>query len=421
MTFPCSSGFSNLGQMPGSLVRRTWESNSWLDAPAKYRRACHYDAFVPDELARLAIELTGEIAGVLSDADSFVRRLNADEDIALAPLAHLLLRTESIASSKIEGLQVGARQLARAEVEGAGNAVSTTAAELIDNIAAMELAIEQAASVRSFGRDDIIAIHERLMRHAPNARVAGVIRAEQNWIGGNDYNPCAADFVPPPPEAIDGLLDDLCTAVNDDLLPPLVQAALVHAQFETIHPFADGNGRTGRALIHVVLKRRGVAPRFVPPISVVFAAARDRYIAGLTAFRANGLNQWIEQFAAATAKAASLAEGYLAEIKHLRDGWRRRLAEHTDAPREDAAAWKIIDQLPGHPIITTQLAEQLTGRATSAVYVAIDQLAAAGVLSPTSDSRRNRSWEAVGLLPIIERLEAGEVPARPGATSEASP
>ena len=213
------------------------------------------------------------------------------------------------------------------------------------------------------------------------------------------------------------MLDDLCVAVEDDRLPPLVQAALVHAQFETIHPFGDGNGRAGRALIHVVLRRRGVAPRFVPPISVVFASARDRYIAGLTAFRGDAVTQWVEQFAVATARAAALAEAYLAELKTLRDDWRRRLAERADAPREDAAAWKIIDQLPGHPIVTGPLIEELTGRAKGAVYPAIDQLVAAGVLSPTSDSKRNRSWEAVGLLPIIERLEAGEAPEQPGESA----
>ncbi len=397
--------------MPGSLVRRTWQSNERLDAPPKYRRACHYDAFVPDSLAGVALSLPADTAGVISHAEAAIRRLNATADNALAPLAHLLLRSESIASSKIEGLQVGARQLARAEVErSTGVPVSATAGELIDNVEAMELAIGDASKARSFQRQHVVAIHERLMRHAPNAKIAGRVRTEQNWIGGNDYNPCGAEFVPPPPEEVARLLDDLGMAIDGDLLPPLVQAALAHAQFETIHPFADGNGRTGRALIHVVLRRRDVTPRFVPPISVVFAAARDRYIAGLTDFRGDGVVRWIEQFAAAAARAASLAEGYLTEVKALREHWRERLANHPDSPRQDGAAWSIIDQLPGHPLITARVAEQKTGRARAAIYTAIDQLANAGVLMPTSDSKRNRSWEAAGLLPIIERLDAGEPP-----------
>ena len=149
------------------------------------------------------------------------------------------------------------------------------------------------------------------MERATNQHVAGRIREEQNWIGGNDYNPCGADFVPPPPEHVLPLLDDLFDAMDDDRLPPLVQAALVHPQFETIHPFHDGNGRTGRALIHVVLNRRGIAPEYVLPISVVLANNRDRYIAALTAFREDGTGQWIEHFAAATATAANLASAYL--------------------------------------------------------------------------------------------------------------
>ena len=286
--------------MPGRYVPRTWPHDPTMNAPAKYRRACKYDAFIPVKLQELSLSLEATIAGVVSEADEAIRTLNDVAHPALAPLARLLLRTESIASSKIEGMQVGLRELARAEakVEAGGNAGPTTL-EILANIDAMELAVNEAAEADHFTVAEIMAIHHRLMQRTLNAeRIAGKIRTSQNWIGGNDYNPCGADFVPPPPEEVSGLLDDLCHAINDDLLPPLVQAALVHAQFETIHPFADGNGRTGRALIHVVLRRRKVAPAYVPPISVVLATARDRYIEGLTGFRADRLPEWIEQFAA---------------------------------------------------------------------------------------------------------------------------
>ncbi len=258
--------------MPGRLLSRTWMHDPLLHAPAKYRRACRYQAYVPDRVADLDISLPADTLGAVSEAEHAVRDLNESGHPAFAPLARLLLRTESIASSKVEGLQVGVRELARAEarVEGGGRA-SQTAIDILANIDAMELAIREAASVKRFGVKQIVTIHHRLMQNAPNAKVAGRLRTQQNWIGGNDYNPCGADFVPPPPDEIDGLLADLCAAVNDDVFPPLVQAALVHAQFETIHPFDDGNGRTGRALIHVVLRRRGLAPAYVPPISVMFA------------------------------------------------------------------------------------------------------------------------------------------------------
>lgn len=397
--------------MPGTWLRQTWQFNPELDAPPKYRRACHYDAFVPEPLADLPLGLPAAVAGVVSEAEAATAHLNDTPGSALAPLARLLLRTESIASSKVEGLQIGVREMARAEVQAdAGMIRSRTALELIDNINAMELAIGQAAEAEVFGIDEIVAIHARLMQHAPNAHLAGRIRTQQNWIGGNDYNPCGADFVPPPPSEVNRLLEDLCGAISDDLLPPVVQAALVHAQFETIHPFEDGNGRTGRALVHVVLRRRGLAPRFVPPISVVLASARDRYIAGLTAFRGDQVANWVEYFSAAAARAARLARVYVDAVESLRGRWRAQLVESGHAPRAGAAAWTIIDVLPAHPIITAPVATVATGRVKAAIYDGIEQLVTAEVLTPLSSSKRNRLWEASGLLDLVEHLEAGQLP-----------
>ena len=190
----------------------------------------------------------------------------------------------------------------------------------------------------------------------------------------------------------------------------MVQAALVHAQFETIHPFADGNGRAGRALIHVILKRRRVAPAYVPPISVVLAAERDRYIAGLTRFRGERVSDWIEQFAAAALRAAKLAAAYLEAVRRLSETWRARLRARPAPPRSDAAAWALIDVLPAYPVITDPVAAAVSGRSKPQVYEAIAQLQDAGVLLPLSATRRNRSWEAAGLLDLLERLEAGELP-----------
>ncbi|HEX7941116.1 MAG TPA: Fic family protein [Gemmatimonadaceae bacterium] len=184
----------------------------------------------------------------------------------------------------------------------------------------------------------------------------------------------------------------------------------MHAQFETIHPFEDGNGRTGRALVHVVLRRRGLAPRFLPPISVVLAGAKDRYIDGLTAFRGDKVANWIEHFAAAAARAARLANAYVGAVEALRRAWREQLDASGHAPRRGAAAWALIDVLPAHPIITAPVAAIATGRAKAAIYDAIEQLVAAQVLMPLSASQRNRAWEVVGLLDLIERLEAGQLP-----------
>ena len=397
--------------MPGRYVSQNWSHDPASNAPAKYRRACSYDAFIPDKLVDLLPSLEASIAGAVSDAEAAIRGLNDSARPALAPLARLLLRTESIASSKIEGMQAGVRELARAEAKAeAGVKVGATALEVLANIDAMELAMSDGAAAPRFTIAEMVAIHRRLMERAPNAeRIAGQIRASQNWIGGNDYNPCGADFVPPPPELVHNLLDDLCNAINDDQLPPLVQAALVHAQFETIHPFADGNGRAGRALIHVVLKRRSLAPAYVPPISVVLAAARDRYIEGLTRFRGDRIGEWVEQFVMAAQLAATLASAYLHEVQNLSAAWRVKLAARPTRPRADAAVWAVIDILPAHPLITAPVAAVAAERSKPQIYEALDQLEAAGVLAPLSASRRNRIWEAVGLLDLLAGFEAGQM------------
>lgn len=409
MTY-CGTQTNERGEsdLPGHFLEKSWESDAWRDAPAKHRRACRYQAFIPAALGGLEVALPVEVAGLLAEADAAVRGLNAISHPELTPLARLLLRTESIASSKVEGLQMGVRELARAEASmETGGKGSATAVEIVSNIRAMEVAIEEAAKVTSFGEEQLLAIHRRLLAHDPRRQIGGRFRTGQNWIGGNDYNPCGADFVPPPVEEVPRLLSDLYLAINNDLLPPLVQAALVHAQFETIHPFDDGNGRTGRALIHVILRRRGVAPSYVPPISVVLAAARDRYILGLTGFRGDDVVAWIEQFAAAAGRSANVAMRHVERVEALRVEWRDKLAS-TSGPRSDDAAWAIIDVLPAHPIITGPVATAVTGRSKNPIYQALTQLQEAGVLIPLSTGKRNQSWEAVGLLDLLEALEAGE-------------
>lgn len=391
--------------MRGTKDQRIWAWDPALYAPPAYRRACAYETFTPEPVARFNDALPADLVGVVAEAEAAVHSLNDRARPALAPLARLLLRTESIASSKVEGLQVDARSVARGEVDASiGKPTGPVVAEVIANIDAMELAVEETSAAPALGRQEMVDIHRALMRHAPNASVAGRIRDKQNWIGGNSYNPCGAAFVPPPPEEVERLLVDLSGLCNSDHLSPLIQAAIVHAQFETIHPFEDGNGRTGRALVHVVMRRRGLAPSYVPPISVVLAADKGSYIEGLTLYREGDVAAWLERFAVATAQAASLADRYLRAVADLQERWRTRLRQHTRL-RADAAAWALLDQLPGHPVVTHPVATAVTGRSKSSTAVGINQLADAGVLHAMSDSKRNRAWEADGLLDLLTGLE----------------
>lgn len=393
----------------GKFVELTWKADPTLHAPPRHRRACRYKAFIPDPIAGWQPTLEGDLAMVVVEAERRLQELNGQPSNALSPFARLLLRTESIASSKIEGMQADVRGIARAEArQEVGASVGREAAEVLANIDAMQLAVEDASSSRQMSIERLRRIHRALLRGAPlQSAHAGRIRTEQNWIGGNDYNPCGADFVPPPPEHVKGLLGDLMKFCGELNVPPVVQAAVAHAQFETIHPFSDGNGRAGRALIHVLLRRRIITPNYVPPISVVLAANRRRYIAGLEGYRNGAVSEWIEQFAVSTTRAADLATAYLDRVSELQERWRGLLADSA-APRSGAAAWKVIDVLPAHPLISVAVAIAATGRTRPAVAQAFEQLIVAGVLAPISAGKRNRVFEAVDLLDLLEEIE-GEV------------
>jgi Fic family protein len=141
---------------------------------------------------------------------------------------------------------------------------------------------------------------------------------------------------------------------------------------------------------------------------VVLANAKDRYINGLTQFRddqANGIERWIEYFAGVASTAAQAAMQYLQTVRLLNELWRERLSKLPNAPREDATAWTIIEALPAHPIITAPVAAAVTGRSKPSVYEGITLLVDAGVLLPLTASRRNQSWEAMGLLDILTAFE----------------
>jgi Fic family protein len=397
--------------MRGTYIELRWTADPALHAPPRYRRACGYRAFVPEPVAEIEVNLDGAVAALVAEAEARIAALNRSGSPALVPLARLLLRTESIASSKVEGMQADATSLARGEVaHDTGRPLGEDVAGILANVDAMRLAVETATEHAAIEPGHLREIHRALLaRSAPDR--AGRFREGQGWIGGNDYNPCDAVYVPPPEDRIEALVHDLCVFSDQDRLSPLVQAAIAHAQFETIHPFDDGNGRTGRALVQVLLRRRGLAPAFVPPVSVVLAAQKQRYIDGLVAFREDDLGRWLETFASAAARSADLALSYLEDVASLQEGWRTGVRER-EKVRADAAALRLIEILPGYPVITVAVALaalEASGhrRSRAAVQVGVTQLEEAGVLHRVGSSRRNRAWEADGLLELITRLEAG--------------
>lgn len=399
------------------LERRRWTSTSALEfsLPRRDRRSCNYDVYIPDKLSRRRFTFDGSVTADLTDSEHSIVRLDKHA-VALVDteaLARLLLRAEAVASSKIEGLEVGARRLLRADAsrQQGEKLNDVTAIEVLANVDAMSFATSAVGKSDSISLGLLLEVHRRLLATSRHKEHAGQIRTRQNWIGGSGFNPCSAEFVPPPPELVKGLLQDLCAFCNEDTLPAVAQAAIAHAQFETIHPFADGNGRVGRALIHMVLRRRALISRTIPPISLVLATRSKDYMAGLSATRycgepessdaVAGTNHWVGVFAVACSRAVIDAETFEERIRDLENKWRKRLG----SVRASSATDLLLKKLPGTPILTVQSAAALIGRSVQAVNEAIPKLLEHGILSPISTKRRHRAFEAKELVAAFTDLE----------------
>ena len=393
---------------------RIWEPD-FTGPTRRDRRPCRYSAYLPDFLAGRHFAFDGDAAADVADAEADLVRLNGAVG-ALADtegLALLLLRAESVASSRIEGLVVGGRRLLRADAaRQLGEEIrDVTATEVLANIDAMIWGVEAVEPGGPITLDILLEIHRRLLEGTRLEERGGWIRTEQNWIGGSGHNPCSAAFVPPPPEDVTALLDDLIVFCNDGGLPALAQAAIAHAQFETIHPFVDGNGRAGRLLMHLALRRRGIAARFLPPVSLVLATWADDYVAGLTATRYTGepgseaahtgINRWTALFAAACRRAVADAGWFEERVRQLQETWRQRAGN----PRRDSAVQRLIGALPAAPVLTVATAAGLIGRSFQAANQAMDRLVEAGVLVQINVGRRNRAFEAPELIDLFTALE----------------
>jgi Fic family protein len=333
------------------------------------------------ERAAAAVERSGELA------------------VGLEAAARLLLRAEGLASSFIEGIEASAEEVAGAELDPQ---TAGAAAWVADNLAAVEDAL---ADEGPFTEDLVLGWHRRLMRHAQlDPRMIGAWRNRQGWIGGG--TPLTAAFVPPPASEISRLMEDLITFANRDDLDPITMAAITHAQFETIHPFADGNGRIGRVLIARILKQR-LAIAIPPPVSAQFARDIGGYLSGLTLWRDDHVDLWVSWFAGCVEQAGRSAADTLQTVVDLRRAWQQRVADL----RADAAARRLVSHLVDHPVLDVATAADLLGVSDEAARGAMSALEQRAILTRTpaasATSRRlgrpPARWTASELLALIRR------------------
>ena len=383
------------GKYRGRFERCSWPADL---SGGRKSKAASYQAFVPDPILDLEVQLSGETAALISDTESEIRALNSNPGglVSLEGFARQLLRSEALASSAIEGLVLSHKRLARASVLPQ---FDRRAREVLGNIQAMEDAVEIGRKPGLLRVADLQDIHATLAAGTRLAPWAGRIRDEPGWVGG--ITPADARYVPPPKEYLPELLDDLIAFVNErDDLPAVIQAAIAHAQFETIHPFPDGNGRTGRCLIHIILIRRGLALRYVPPVSIVLAARRERYLDGLGLYEQGNLASWYDFFVKATLDGATKASAFADDVARLQAGWRQAITA-----RSDSAVWRLVDALPAHPVIDTRTAQTVTEKSFPAANAALETLERAGVLVRHDNRKRGRIWDAPALLDLLREFE----------------
>ena len=359
-------------------------------------------AFVPTRLAERDLTLTADAVAHAARAQAAVEHGAETMPDDYAALARLLLRAEGVASSFIEGVTAPVVDIVLAE---AGDETGPAAAAWVAaNLAAVTEAVEEAHQ-GPLTVESLCRWQGTLMTGSPTpARHVGVVRTEQGWIGGT--SPLDADLVTPPPLEVPGLLDDLVVYVNRDDVDPVSQAAVAHAQFEIIHPFADGNGRVGRVLMAWVLVRR-LALVTPPPVSTRIAADVGGYGSGLVLFRMGDHNSWVRWFADAVSGAGRAQQELVAAVGQLRRAWEERLASRRPGARRlrsNAAAWRALDLLPRNLVLTGPTVAAELAIPLKSANAALRDLVDAGVLvehgtvQPTGRGRPSRLYTSSELL-----------------------
>lgn len=376
-----------VSRLPDELISRRLAQR----LPTTYRPA------IPSSIADATFSLPSDLAAAAEDAARAIARLDEYASQALGgraviPLTSVLLRSESASSSQIENLTVSARQLA---ISAIGMSASANAQMVAGNVAATRAAIDLADRL---GTPAILAIHAILLAGQPLAG-PGQWRAVPVWIGPSAVSPDGAAFVPPAPERVPAGMQDLAAFLGRADLPVVMHAAVAHAQFETIHPFVDGNGRTGRALLQAMLRAAGVMRQAIVPVSAGLLSDMDSYIAALTAFRNGDYAKIVECLAQACLKAASLGRWLVDELAALTNA---RLADVR--PRAGSALQGLIYHVVGQPAVTVASVSAALQVSEAAARRAVNQALTAGLLTATNDKQRNRVWIDGEVIDILNEF-----------------
>nr|WP_275433165.1 Fic family protein [Corynebacterium imitans] len=363
-----------------------------LSRRAQLRTPSQYESAVVPCIAGAPVELRPETLAAVDQATIAVTRFDATHASDVFPFIPLLLRGESVASSRIEQLTSSSRKILEAELSGSGSA---NAKLIVANVRQMQRAIEVDAATT----ETLLAMHSVLLQDSAPG-IAGHLRQQAVWIGGPDnHHPGDALFVPPHHEQVPALLADLEAFMSRRDVPVLAQAAIAHAQLETIHPFADGNGRTGRALVHVLLKLRGLSVNGPVPISAGLLSRVDDYFAALDAYRQGDVDQMVALFAESAVEAVAHGTWIADQLDSLLGEWRQQLTA-----RSDALAWKVLPLLLQRPVLTTRIVVDELGASVVSAGNALETLERAGIVAGSQLDKRTRSWRAPDVLELLDEF-----------------
>ncbi|SEB55729.1 Fic family protein [Paramicrobacterium humi] len=353
-----------------------------------------YSAAVPALIADAQVALSAEAIALADDASQELARFDAEAGTVTAPFASILLRTESASSSEVENLTSSAKQVALAEI---GESRSDNARLVVANVNAMKAAI--ALSDR-LDDTSILAMHDALLRDTAPQYV-GHWREEQVWIGGGGISPHAATFVPPHHTRVPGLIADMLAFAGRTDVPVLIQAAIAHAQFETIHPFPDGNGRTGRALLQGMLHHGRLTRNVTVPVSAGLLHDLDAYFSALTEYRAGRPEAIVTAVAEASFAAIQHSRALVTDIRATAKRWDSQVVA-----RSDSSVHRLKAYLLRQPVVNTRTVAAELEISEVAAQNAIDKLVDATVLTQTSTARRNRTWQAPEILAALDAFGA---------------
>lgn len=351
-----------------------------------------YEAAVVPPISDVDVALPLSVLTEAGEATEAITRFDAECGHRLLPFSSILLRSESAASSRIEQLTATAKAIALAEL---GDRRSANATMIVSNAAAMDAAVALADDLDG---DAVIAMHAALLEHE-HPEWTGHWRDAQVWIGGGCFGPHGAMFVPPHHARVPAAMTDLMAFARRDDIPALVQSAIAHAQFETVHPFPDGNGRAGRALIHAMLRRRGVTRNVTVPISAGLLTDTSAYFEALGEYRDGKPEVIVGQMSDAAFAAIDNSRTMLGELDEITHGWR-----NTVKARTDSTVWPLTELLVRQPAVNLTVAVERLGVSKQAASTAINALEDAGVLVKAKGEERNRAWVAVEIIGALDRF-----------------